>query len=111
MAVDPHIMGSDYFDVENPPKNSAEQKEYEYTIDILMMDADAINVSSDPSKFRPRNETLEKIYDTNEPALSIKTEVKNWFNENQINYKYSVYFGIMYFKTEEDKVKFILRWL
>ena len=43
--------------------------------------------------------------------LEMLPDVKAWLIESDIDVKFSVYFGIFHFQTDEDKVKFILRWL
>ncbi len=98
------------------PEYTFDDEREKYSIDLLMMDVHDINVSSDPQYLwgdphRDSRKSLDKIFLTNDSALVIKPEVKKWFDDNQIIYKYSVYFGVVYFTNEEDKVKFILRWL
>ena len=55
--------------------------------------------------------TLNYCCDMEDFKLAIKSEVQKWLDENDINVKFSVYFGIFYFKTDEERVKFILKWL
>lgn len=59
------------------------------------------------------NDAMNRCYDMDgeEFELVLKPEVVSWFQNSEIDFQYSVYFGIIYFISEEDKVKFILKWL
>ncbi len=43
--------------------------------------------------------------------LVIKPKVQEWLEEENINVKFSVYFGMFYFQSDEERVMFILKWL
>ena len=43
--------------------------------------------------------------------LEMLPEIVTWIKRENMDIKFSIYFGIFHFRTDEDKVKFILRWL
>ena len=43
--------------------------------------------------------------------LEMLPTVIKWIAVEEMQVRFSVFFGIFYFKTDEDKVKFILKWL
>ena len=43
--------------------------------------------------------------------LEMLPEVVEWMAVEEMTVRFSIYFGIYHFQTDEDKVKFILKWL
>ncbi len=70
-------------------------RSHQYDLDLIMYNDLSLSYCCDMEDFK----------------LVIKSEVQKWLDENDINAKFSVYFGIFYFKTDEERVKFILRWV
>lgn len=43
--------------------------------------------------------------------LDLQLSIIDWCKESDIKTMHSKFFGVIYFNKEEDKVKFILKWL
>lgn len=84
---------SKFMFTEKPPKITCNS--HPYDIDLLMHS----------------EESLSNCCYMEDFELVVKSEIQKWLNDNDINVKFSMYFGIFYFKTDEERVKFILKWL
>lgn len=79
----------------SPPLPKIKIESHPYDLDLIMHNDVTLGFCCDMKDFE----------------LVIKSEVQEWLDENDISVKFSVYFGIFYFKTDEERVKFILKWL
>ena len=41
----------------------------------------------------------------------LRKDIKEWLRKENINFSYSTIYSILWFENEEDKVRFILKWI